>query len=196
MYEEQDVTRSQEDDLVRRLSVADPASELAPLSDGALSRVVRHAMTPTPRPWSRRRFRLATLGALAGSGGLVLAGVLGLETASPGLPVFALGRLPQPSVENRYTAATPSVAEPSANFSFQSAPGLPTSTKALTVYRLSSPIGAASAAAELAAAFRVDGPVEALRSGGFRVRGSGAAITTWRSAGVVEWSYKNTTGLD
>jgi hypothetical protein len=182
-------------ELLTRVAAVDPASNLDPLSEGALSRVVRQAMTPAPRLWSRRRFRLASIGTLVGSGGLVLAGILGIEAASPGLPVLALGKIPQSSVEPQGLSVTyaPMVTAqpPFANYSFHSAAGLSSSSTPAIAYRLVSPVGAAAAASKLAITFGVRGRLVLLSTGAFRIAAhAGASITTWTSAGVVEWSYR------
>lgn len=194
MYEEHTVEGlGRRDELMVRVAAADPAASLGPLSDGTLARVTRHAMVPTPRLWSRRRFRFASLGALATSGGLVLAGVLGIEAASPGLPVLALGRIPQSSVATQYaTSDAPVAAQPFVHFSFQSVQALNSSQKTVTAYHLMSSEGAAAAASTLAAAFHVRGEVVRQTSGAFRIGvASGPSVTTWTSSGVVEWSYRN-----
>src|SRR5471032_1738943 len=79
------------DELLSRIASADPAARLAPMTEGALDRVTRHAMSPVQKSWTWRRFRFASLGALIGSGGLVIAGILGIESAAQNLPILALG---------------------------------------------------------------------------------------------------------
>lgn len=196
MYEEHTVEGlGGHDELMTRVAAADPAARIRPLSEGALDRVTRHAMVPTPRPWSRRRFRLATLGALATSGGLVLAGVLGIEAAAPGLPVLALGGIPQSSVATQFAAAAvPVAAQPFVHFSFKSALNIGNSHRTVTAFRLTSSESAAAVASTIAAAFHVRGEVAPQPSGAFRVgAASGGSVTAWTSSGVVEWSYRNAT---
>jgi hypothetical protein len=196
MHEEHAVTRQgTHDDLLMRIAAADPAAEVAPLSEGALSRIVRHAMTPTPRVWSRGRFRLASFGAIVGSGGLVLAAVLGIEAASPSLPVLAIGKIPQSSVATALRIPASPTATSNADFAFASVYGLGSVPKSTTTYRLVSRVSAAAAASELAGAFHVRGHVVSLQRGSYRVgRSRGPSITTWTSEGVVEWSYRSVSG--
>jgi hypothetical protein len=185
------------DELLTRIAAVDPAAGVAPLSDGALSRVVRHAMTPTRRVWSRGRFRLATFGALVGSGGMVLAAVLGIEAAAPGLPVLAIGKIPQSSVSTRYEGLASPTAVPFADFTFRSVRGLGSAPKSAIAFRLVSRVDAVAAASDLAVALHVHGHVVSLERGSFRVGpGRGPSITTWTSAGVVEWSYRSATGMN
>jgi hypothetical protein len=183
------------DNLMERITAADPASDVAPLPEAALSRIVRHAMTPAPRIWSRGRFRFASIGALLGSGGLVLAGILGLEAAAPTLPLLTLGKIPQESVALQpqgYGATTASPSARSASFSFESVPthGLAVTPRTATAYRLVSPLAAATAATSLAVVLHVRGPVVSLQPTSYRVGTSpGPTVTTWTFGGVVEWSY-------
>jgi hypothetical protein len=181
------------DNLMERITAADPASDVAPLPEAALSRIVRHAMAPAPRIWSRRRFRFASIGALLGSGGLVLAGILGLEAAAPTLPLLTLGKIPQESVAPQPQGyANLSTSGRSVSFSIQGAPthGLAMTPRTATAYRLVSPLAAATAATSLAVVLHVRGPVVSLQPTSYRVGTSpGPTVTTWTFGGVVEWSY-------
>jgi hypothetical protein len=187
------------EELMSRLRATDPAVGLAPLSDGATSRIIRHAMTPTLRPWSRRRFRLASVGAFLSSGGLVVAGILGIQAAAaPGLPVLSLGSLARTLSQRSTTDALPSpnlfaAATPYyVSYRFLSAPALVTSTRRATAFQLVSTVDASGAARELAKALGIAGRVTPGGTGVFVVgHNGGPLVSTWSTSGVVEWSYRS-----
>ena len=185
-----------QDELITRIADADPARGVAPLSDGALERVARTAMTPERTPWSWTKFRFATLGAGAASGVLVVAGILGLQAAVPSLPVLALGA---PSSAGRLGATgenTPSASSgnemmiPALRYDFTISPSLSPTTGPGTAYQLVSSESAQAAATQLATAFDLAGPVTSPSDGDFQVGSdAGPYVSTWTSGGVVNWSY-------
>jgi hypothetical protein len=184
------------DELMSRLRATDPAVGLASLSDGATSRIIRHAMTPTLRPWSRRRFRIASFGAFLSSGGLVVAGILGIQAAgAPGLPVLSLGSLARTLSQTSSTDQVPSANEfavgtPYVSYRFDAAAALSSSAQPATAFQLVSTEAPAGAARLLAKAFGIDGRVTSSGNGDFEVGPTGGPlVSTWSSSGVVEWSY-------
>ena len=172
--------QSGDDELLTRITRIDPAAGAAPLSDGALDRVVRHAMTPAPRTWTWARFQLATVGAFVGSSALVIAGIVGLNAAAPSLPVLALGSSSTPNAEMI----------PYLDYHFTADPSLPDSAGSATAYELTSAEDPTAAASMLAKGLHVPGTVTTTTDGYAEVGpDSGSNVSAWNSDGVVDWSY-------
>src|SRR5271154_1692176 len=91
--EESAVSLGNDFDDISTIRGFDPMAGAPALTEGAVSRVARHAMVHERRPWTRRRFRLVTLSAALGSGAAITACVLGLSAAAtPDLPILAIGK--------------------------------------------------------------------------------------------------------
>jgi hypothetical protein len=186
------------DELLSRISAADPAARVAPMTEGTLDRVTRHAMSPAPKVWTGRRFQLASLGALFGSGALVVAGILGIEAAAqtlPNLPIIALGsqggsHKAGPNVPG--TSQGNAMMIPYESFHFTVDPSLSSSTGTGTAYELSPSIDASTAASQVAQALSVSGDVVSQGDGSFQVGpDNGPYVSTWTSNGVVGWYYES-----
>lgn len=171
------------DELIQRLAAADPLPSSAPLSEGALSRVARHAMAPAPRPWSPRRLRLASLGAVIGSGGAVVAGIALVGQAVPAaLPVFSFARAP--------SASLPMIVA-DVKYVFTADPGLGSGASSAGTYELVTNVAPATAARELATAFGVAGAPVDEGDGSYQVGSDdGPNVTVSLSSGVLQWSYQ------
>jgi hypothetical protein len=185
------------DDVMTRVARLDDAPTEA-LSDGALERITRMAMVDGPSPWSRARLRLASLGAMFGSGAVVVAGIVGLQAAAPeALPVLAIGSSASHDL-GADASRTPTASKPLGglmipylDYEFTSGPGLSTAAGTAVAYRLASSEDAASAVTQLAGAFGVQGSLDPSSGDGYYQIGSsdGPDVSTWDSGGVVDWSY-------
>jgi hypothetical protein len=185
------------DELLSRIAAVDPAARLTPMTEGSLDRVSRYAMSPMPKPWTWRRFRFASLGALVGSGGLVVAGILGIQAAGQGLPILALGQSAAksgpvaPGSSSTSPVAGPMML-PYETFQFTSDPSLSSAVGSGTAYELSSSIDASTAASQLAQALSVPGDVIDQGDGSYQVGpDNGPDVSTYTSNGVVNWYYES-----
>jgi hypothetical protein len=172
--------QTRDDELLSRIARFDPAAGIAPLSDGALDRVVRQAMTPAPRTWTWARFQLATFGALVGSSVLVIAAIVGIDAAAPSLPVIALSDASSPNARTI----------PYLDYQFAADKSLPSSAGSATAYQLTSNENPVAAASSLASGLQVPGMVTTSSDGYAHVGpSSGTNVSAWTSNGVVNWSY-------
>ena len=179
------------DELLSRIAAADPAARLAPMTEGALDRVTRHAMSPVQKSWTWRRFRFASLGALIGSGGLVIAGILGIESAAQNLPILALG--PSAAKQGASKPGVGSMMMPYATFQFTADPSLSSDAGSGTAYQLSSSIDASAAASQLAQGLNVPGDVTSTGDGSYQVGpNNGPDVSTYTSNGIVNWYFQST----
>ena len=183
------------DELLARISAVDPGARLAPMTDGALDRVTRHAMSPAPKAWTWRRFKLASLGALVGSGALVIAGILGIESAAQTFPILALGGQSATSKAgpNAPTAwSGNAMMIPYESFQFTVDPSLSSAAGSGTAYQLSSSIDASTAASQVAQALSVPGDVVSQGDGSYQVGpDNGPDVSTWTSDGIVGFYFES-----
>jgi hypothetical protein len=184
------------DELLSRITAVDPAARVAPMTEGALERVSRHAMTPMPKTWTWRRFQFASLGALVGSGGLVIAGILGIQSAAQNLPIIALGSThnASPTKPGASKQGFGAMMIPFETFNFTADPSLSSSPGSGTAYVLSSSIDAATAASQIARKLGVSGDVTSLGGGSYQVGpDNGPDVSTYTSNGIVNWYFSATT---
>lgn len=73
-----------------RLVGADPALARPAVPVARLERMARVAMAPTPGALAHARYRLTAIGAAVASSAAVVAGIVGLSTTTPVLPILAL----------------------------------------------------------------------------------------------------------
>lgn len=179
------------DELLSRIAAVDPAARLAPMTEGALERVSRRVMHPAPKAWTWRRYRLASLGALVGSGGLVIAGILGIQSAAQNLPILALGQS-HAAKAGPNAPASNALMMPYESFQFTADPSLSSDTGTGAVYELSSSIDGSTAASQVAQALGVSGDVTSSGDGSFQVGpDNGPDVSTWTSSGIVSFDYES-----
>ncbi len=184
------------DELLSRIAAVDPAAQVAPMTEGALERVSRHAMTPMPKTWTWRHFQFASLGALVGSGGLVIAGILGIQSAAQNLPIIALGSTHSagPTKPGASKQGFGAMMIPYETFNFTADPSLSSSQGSGTAYVLSSSIDAATAASQIAQELGVSGDVTSLGGGSYQVGpDNGPDVSTYTSNGIVNWYFSSAT---
>jgi len=179
------------DNLNSRMAGIDPARGIAPLSEGAIERVTRNAMSPAPTPWTWGKYRLASLGAFAGSTAVVVAAILGIQAAAQELPVLAIGAPTSSAAGQTKGSTTPNaMMMPYLRYEFTVGPNLSSSTGSGTSYELGTSIDAQAAAAQLAKAFGISGDVTSPYQGAYQVGpDAGPNVSTYTSGGIVQWTY-------
>jgi hypothetical protein len=207
---------SDRDDLIARVAALEPARGTPRLSRRTIRSLVR-ATTATPwaaRTWTRPRYRLASLGALVGSGALAVAAFIGLESVGPSLPAAltsAVRTTSHPPVPSLWSAdvqyssqhgspdATGFTASASCPVALQvrgaaSVP-FPPGPRQATAYRIASLLSPPRALLALAPVFGLATARVKWFSSGAHARGwwvgtlSGPSLTTYAAAGITWWSY-------
>ena len=206
---------SDRDDLIARVAALEPARGTPRLSRRTIRNLVR-ATTATPRAartWTRPRYRLASFGALVGSGALAVAAFIGLDSVGPSLPAAltsAVRTTSHPPVPSLWSAAeqysqhgNPDAKALSSNASCPIALqvrgaatlSFPPGPRRATAYRIASSLSPPRALLALAPVFGLATARVKWFPSGAHARGwwvgtlSGPSLTTYAAAGITWWSY-------
>ena len=190
------------DELISKIAGVDPAARLAPMTEGALDRVTRHAMSPVPKPWTWGRFPPRVVRG---------ADRLGRTDARghPRHPGSGVGLLEPPnpcarqfSLDHRPARRCPDGGRREGRCDVHSVGDLQLhlGPEPLVVRGVghgvsaSSSIDASAAATQLAQALNVPGDVTTTGDGSYQVGPSnGPNVSTWTSNGVVSWYFYDST---
>jgi hypothetical protein len=208
---------SRHDELTSRAAALAPGRNAPRLSPEELRSLATHAMrkpqvrdakSSSPRAWSRRRVGYASLGAVIGSGALLVAVILGIGAAAPSLPALGspatttslpVRSLPVLKVRSGPVSGGYGMGGLATNsvviYKFVADPDLSTATGSSTAYVLSSPADMATATGTIATALGLPDTVTYLGPENYNGGSAdGPNVTVDSVAGILNWLYPTWSG--